>query len=139
MSITYTKLFSSITDSTIWCEPDRVRLVWITMLAMADRLGRVHASIPGLANRARVPIEDCKEAINTFMMPDQYSRTIDNDGIRIGAIDGGWRLLNHAKYRDMRDEEAARESKRVWAAKSRASKKATIHIHAESVSVDKKF
>jgi hypothetical protein len=49
MSVTFTKLFSSITESTVWDEPDRVRLVWITMLAMADKHGRVWASVPGLA------------------------------------------------------------------------------------------
>jgi hypothetical protein len=37
----FTKLLSSITDSTIWGESDGVRIVWVTMLAMADRRGRV--------------------------------------------------------------------------------------------------
>lgn len=114
MSITFTKLFSSITESTVWCEPDRTRLVWITMLAMADRRGRIFASIPGLANRARVPVEDCRVAIDTFLSPDRYSRTPDNDGRRIEPIDGGWRLLNHEKYRNLKDEESVKESKRKW-------------------------
>jgi hypothetical protein len=35
-------------------------------------------------------------------------------GRRIEAIDGGWRLLNHAKYRELRDEEAIKESKRRY-------------------------
>src|SRR3990167_799088 len=114
MSMTFTKLFSSITESTVWCEPDRTRLVWITMIAMADRHGRVWGSIPGLANRARVPVEDCRTAIDTFLAPDRDSRTPENEGRRIETIDGGWRLLNHAKYRDMRDHESLRESKRLY-------------------------
>ena len=112
--MTFTKLFSSITESTVWCEPDRVRLVWITMLAMADSRGRVWASVPGLANRARVPIDDAKAALDRFLSPDEYSRTPENDGRRIEAIDGGWRLLNHEKYRAIRDEEAIKESKRKY-------------------------
>ena len=83
MSVTFTKLFSSITESTVWCESERTRLVWITMLAMADRQGRVWASIPGLANRARVPMEDCQIALDRFLGPDRYSRTSDNEGRRI--------------------------------------------------------
>lgn len=114
MSMTFTKLFSSITESTIWVEDDRTRLVWITMLAMCDRKGRVWASIPGLANRARVPVEDAERAVDKFLQPDKYSRTPDFDGRRIEGIDGGWRLLNHEKYRSIRDEEAIKESKRNY-------------------------
>lgn len=114
MSMTFTKLFSSITESTIWVEDDRTRLVWITMLAMCDRKGRVWASIPGLANRARVPVEDAERAVEKFLLPDKYSRTPDFEGKRIEIIDGGWRLLNHEKYRSIRDEEAILESKRNY-------------------------
>lgn len=84
------------------------------MLAMADRKGRVWASIPGLANRARITVEACGEAIASFLGPDPYSRTKDHDGKRIEEIDGGWRLLNHEKYRSIQDEETIKESKRKW-------------------------
>src|ERR1700674_4436993 len=113
MPITFTKLFASITESTVWMQPDQVRLVWITMLAMADRQGRVFASVPGLAHRARVSVEDCDGALAHFMAPDERSRTKLYDGRRIEEIDGGWRLLNHEKYRALRDEEAIKESKRL--------------------------
>ncbi len=114
MSLTFTKLFSSITESTVWCEPDATRIMWITMLAMADRRGRVFGSIPGLANRARVTLDAAKAAIETFLNPDPYSRTVTHEGRRIEPIDGGWRLLNHEKYRAIRDEESAKESKRNY-------------------------
>ena len=84
------------------------------MLAMADRKGRVWASLPGLANRARVSLEEAEAAIHKFMSPDKYSRTSDFEGRRIEVIDGGWRLLNHEKYRSIRDEEVVRESKRKY-------------------------
>lgn len=124
MSRTFTKLFSSITESTVWCEPDRTRLVWIAMLAMADHAGRVWSSVPGLANRARVPLEDCETALETFLSPDPYSRTPDHEGRRIEPIDGGWRLLNHAKYRQIRDDESIKESKRRYINERRAAEKA---------------
>jgi len=123
MSMTFTKLFSAITESTIWREPANVRLVWITMLAMADRRGRVWASLPGLADRARVPDEDCRTAIKTFLSPDPDSRTREHEGRRIEAIDGGWRLLNHEKYRAICDEEAIKDSKRNYINKRRAAEK----------------
>lgn len=125
MSTTFTKLFSSITESTVWCEPAHTRLVWITMLAMADRRGRVWASVPGLANRARVPLEDTEKALATFLAPDKYSRTPDHEGRRIEPIDGGWQLLNHAKYREMRDDEVRREYQREWDRKNRPTRNPT--------------
>ncbi len=126
MSLTFTKLFSSITESTIWCEPANTRLVWITMLAMADRKGRVWASIPGLANRARVPLEDTEKALATLLSPDRYSRTPDNEGRRIEPMDGGWRLLNHEKYRAIRDEETTREVAREHMRRKRAAENVDV-------------
>jgi len=111
MSHTFTKLFSSITASTIWCEDSDIRVVWITMLAMCDKNGRVFASIPGLAKYASVPIENAEKALKKFMSPDPYSRTKDHEGRRIEEIEGGWRLLNHGKYRAIRNEEERRAYK----------------------------
>ena len=112
MSETFTKLFSSLTDSTIWAENDRTRIVWITMLAMADRHGYVGASIPGLAARARVPVEAVEVALAAFLAPDKYSRSQEFQGRRIEPADRGWMLLNYGRFRDMRDEESRREYER---------------------------
>lgn len=79
------------------------------MLAMTDKDGQVPASIPGLAALARVSIEKCEEAIDVLSSPDKYSRTVEFDGRRIEKIDGGWRLLNHGKYRKMLSAEERRE------------------------------
>lgn len=127
MSMTFTKLFSSITESTIWVEPHATRIVWITMLAMADRKGRVWGSIPGLANRARVTLEECEAAIACFMRPDKYSRTKEHNGRRIEEIDGGWQLLNYAKFRAIQDEEQRRESKREWDRENRGKGAAEVN------------
>ena len=123
MSAGYTKLFATITDSTIWQAPDPTRLVWITMLSMADQNGYVGASVPGLAARARVALEDCVAALETLLGPDKWSRTPDHGGRRIAVADGGWVLLNHAKYRAMRDADKRREQARLAMAKLRAERK----------------
>jgi hypothetical protein len=108
----FTKLFNSILDSTIWQEPASTKICWITMLAMSDRNGDVHAQIPGLARRAGITIDECLAAINSFTSPDPYSRTKDRDGKRLAEIDGGWTLLNHAKYRQLLSAEERREYNR---------------------------
>lgn len=120
----YTKLFHSILDSTIWTESLPTKIVWITLLAMTDKDGRVWASVPGLANRAGVSIAECEEALNRFRSPDVYSRTKDHEGRRITEIDGGWMLLNHGKYKAMMSAEERREYKRMKQAEYRRKKKA---------------
>lgn len=90
------------------------------MLAMADKHGRIWASIPGLASRAKVSIPEVEKALKCFLSPDKYSRTQDHEGRRIAEIDGGWKLLNHAKYRAIRDEEERRAYKTEWQRKARA-------------------
>lgn len=105
----YTKLFSSIVTSTIWLESNATRIVWITMLALADKHGEVQGSVPGLARLAGVSVEECRAALQKFLSPDPDSRTKDDEGRRIEEIDGGWSILNHLKYREM----ASREESRV--------------------------
>lgn len=119
----FTKLFASITDSSIWRAPDTTRLVWITMLAMADKNGYVAASVPGLADRSRVSLEACIAALEAFQQPDEWSRTKDYEGRRIAECDGGWLLLNHAKYRAERAADERRDYMRNLMAERRAAAK----------------
>jgi hypothetical protein len=115
----YAKLFSSIIHSTIWEEDAHVKVVWITMLALADRTGVVEASPRGLASASRVTPEQCREALERLSAPDPDSRTKDYEGRRIEEIDGGWLLLNYEKYRDKRDMEEIREKARIRARRHR--------------------
>jgi hypothetical protein len=123
MSYAYNKLFSSITESTIWSEPHTTRIVWVSMMARMDRYGRVFASVPGLAHLSNVTIEECLEALHTLGEPDKWSRTPDNEGRRIVKIDGGWRLLNAVKYRDFRDEEYRRSKNAEYQSRHREKKR----------------
>ncbi len=96
----YTKLFNSILASTIWREDNATRIVWITLLAMADKHGIAEGSVPGLADFARVSVPACRRALARLSAPDPDSRSQEDGGRRIETIPGGWRLINHAKYRE---------------------------------------
>jgi len=131
----YTKLFNSILASTIWRSDDKTRIVWITLLAMADKDGVAEGSVPGLADLARVSIEDCESALAELMAPDKYSRTTEFEGRRIEPVDGGWLLLNHAKYRAKMSEDDIREKNRRRQAKWREKHKNNAQSNAESQDV----
>lgn len=103
--MSYTKLANSILTSTIWMEDDQTRIVWFALMAMADKNGEVQASIPGLANVARVPVESCRAAIARFLSDDPDSRTKTDDGKRLAEIRGGWVLINHQEYRQLASDE----------------------------------
>lgn len=115
----FTKLFSTLVTSTIWQEDDKSRLVWVTMLAIVDKFGVVQASVPGLANIANVPMEDCLRAIEKFKSPDPYSRTKADEGRRIREVEGGWALVNFEKYREKGRSVDRREYMRLKKQESR--------------------
>jgi len=119
----YTKLFQSIITSTIWMEDDATRIVWITMLALADKNGEVAGSIPGLARVAGVSVEDCRKAISAFKSPDPDSRSKVEDGRRVEDIDGGWSIINHAKYRAMASREDEKSKAAIRQKRYREKKK----------------
>ena len=109
----FVKIYGSIIRSTVWAgQPAHTKLVWVTLLILADSDGRVEGSVPGLASTAGVSIEECEEALATFMAPDKYSRTKEHEGRRLTEIPGGWFVLNHSKYRDMRTPAAQKQAER---------------------------
>lgn len=115
-------LWGKILDSSIWIkESKETKLVWITMLAMKDSEGRIQASIIGLADRAKVSVEECKEALRVFLSPDPDDTSKVEDGIRIREIAGGWEIINHDLYRF--STEAKREFWRQEKEKQRAASK----------------
>ncbi len=110
----FTKLFSSIVTSTIWQEDSDTCKIWVTMLALADAQGFVDATIPGLANLAKVPIDKTRSAIQKFLSPDADSRSKEYEGRRIAEAGGGWVLLNYEHYREQRDPEERRQYMREY-------------------------
>lgn len=118
----YTKLFGCIVASTIWREDNATRLVWITMLAMKNERHIVEASLPGLADLARVSFEDCEKAVAKLESPDKYSRNQDHDGRRIEKVQGGWLILNGEYYRKQMSLEERREYQRLYHRQYRAKK-----------------
>jgi hypothetical protein len=119
----YTKLFNSILASTIWREGKETKILWITMLAMADKDGMVEASIPGLADMARLTVPETETALEILQSPDSYSRTKDHDGRRIEPVKGGWLVLNHGIYREKMNADERRNYLRLKQQESRMRKK----------------
>jgi hypothetical protein len=110
----FAKLFSSITESSLWSEPKEVRLLFVTMLAKADQNGFVEASIPGLARVSNLTIEETERSLECLQGPDAYSKNPDNEGRRVLQVPGGFVLLNYEDYRSRRSTEERREYMREY-------------------------
>lgn len=97
----FTKLDSGIVDSSLWAEPLATRIVFVTMLAKKNYKGEVLMSHSGLLRASNISSEsDFNAAIVCLESPDADSRSPEFDGKRIEKIPGGWKVLNHYKYRE---------------------------------------
>ncbi len=126
----FTKLFNSIVTSSIWRESNDVRIIWITMLALADKDGEVWASVGGLAHTAGIDRELTVKALKTLASPDPDSRSKEYDGRRICDIEGGWGILNYKKYRDL----GRAEDRREYFAEHKRQQRARPHLSPMSTS-----
>ena len=104
----FVKLFREILMSSIWDEDADTRLLWITMLVLADQDGYVRGTPSALARTARLNVDAAQKALDVLAAPDPQSRTPDNDGRRIEPAPGGWMVLNYQAYREARSAEDRR-------------------------------
>ena len=111
--MSYAKLFSTITESSLWSEPKEVRILFVTMLAKADANGFVEASQIGLARVSNLSTEETAKALKVLESPDKHSKDLDahpeNEGRRIAKVPGGWCVINYDDYRNRRSDEERRE------------------------------
>lgn len=121
----WTKLFNCIVTSSIWLEDSDTKVVWVTMLAMADRNGTVNTSVRALAHSSGVALEATVAALEKFQAPDPDSRTMAHEGRRIERIEGGFKLLNHARYREAGREDTRAAYHREYQRQRRARAKLT--------------
>ena len=120
----YAKLFADIRQSSIWAEDSDTRIVWITLLTMADKDGLVRARATGVSIQSRVPLAKVRAALKLFQEPDPDSRSKEHDGRRIEEIDDGYLVLNYPKYRDCVSEQDRREKAAERQKRFRERKKA---------------
>jgi hypothetical protein len=131
----YCKLHAKIVMSSIWAEPPHVRLLWITMLAVADADGNVEGSVCGLANLARISVEDCEAGLRRLQQPDPFSSD-GTTGERIQALtDGLWHIINHDRYRERQTRRQALDAARKKKARAKKADASARSARAVSVSV----
>lgn len=126
--MSYSKLFSSLVHSSLWTAEDHVRLLFVTLLAIADREGFVYGSRHGLERTANIrwgeSAKGDRDPWEVLLSPDPDSSDIfrnpANQGRRIEEVPGGFRILNYLYYRSLRNNDDRKEQNRRAQQKFRA-------------------
>lgn len=111
----YGKLFASLYQGTLRGRANEI-LVFTNLIAHADREGFVDKHWRAISEEVGLSVDDVKAACSALEAPDPESRTNVAQGARIQRIDDhrawGWKIVNYAKYRDIRNEEERRVQNR---------------------------
>ena len=101
-------LWSRVLGSSIWVNGTKeTRLVWVTMLMMKDKAGVVRGSVVGLADRAKVSVGECREALKVLMTADGEATGEVEGGRRVREVAGGWEIVGWEVYRSSSEKQRA--------------------------------
>lgn len=118
----YGKIFSKIYTGTLYGHWEAI-VTFQQMIVLADADGIVDMTPQAMCAATSIPIEIIEKGIKKLSEPDEYSRTPGEDGRRIVCIDEhrpwGWQIVNHSKYKKLRDADEVREQNRVRAQRFR--------------------
>ena len=111
---TFCKLWSGITESSLWGGSKEARLLFVTLLAKADSTGFVEAAPSGLARLANLTRSEIDTALKELTSPDPESKSKVAEGKRVAFVEGGVCVVNYEEYRKRRDDEERREYMREY-------------------------
>jgi hypothetical protein len=118
----YAKLFSCIYSGSLRGKPHDL-LVFTNLLAHCDYEGVVDRHPRAIADEVGLTVDQVRAALERLESPDPESRSPDHEGRRIVRIDAhrdwGWRVVNFARYRAMRDEDDRRAQTRAAVSRHR--------------------
>ncbi len=128
----YSPLWSQIVDSSLWCEPDFVVKVFLTMIAKKDMDDIVRGNAFNISQWSKKTEAEVLEAIKVLSSPD--TRRVEKqefDGRRIEKVPEGYKVLMGAHYRKMMSTAGRREYNRIWAAEKRKKTKKPTPLPGE--------
>jgi hypothetical protein len=131
----YVPLFASLTTGTLCGRWPDVGL-WPIVLSLADRHGVVDVTLDYLARVTGLSIQDASACMRRFCEPDPNSRSTTEGGARLVLLDSpsrdwGWRVVNHAKYRE-KARKAAYDTVRTESGTDAARKRVERQLASET-------
>ena len=123
----YGKVFTSIFEGSLHGQFEAL-VVMQALIVLADKDGIVDKTPEAIAAFTSYPLDFVRKGLAQLAQPDPRSRSKELGGRRIVLIDPerdwGWMLVNHAKYRSIRNDEERRVYMRDYMANRRVAAKA---------------
>ena len=123
----FAKLWSGITESSLWGGSKEARLLFVTLLAKADSTGFVEAAPSGLARLANLTRQEIDSALLELTSPDPESKSKVAEGKRVAIVPQGVCVVNYEDYRKRRDDEERREYMREYMREYRAKHEPSVN------------
>ena len=122
----YAKIFASLYQGTLRGRTHEI-LVFTNLLAHADAAGYVDKHFRAVAEETGLTQEEVRAAILILEAPDPESRSPECAGARLIRMDEhrawGWKIVNHGKYRAIKNEDDRREQNKLAQARWREKNK----------------
>jgi hypothetical protein len=106
-----------------------IRYVWMCLITIADQNGIVDETIPALARKVNITVNEMIKAVESLQKTDISSRSPEADGRRLVPIREtfGWKIVNYAYYRDLQSKhyraEYMKDYMRVYREEKRVNKR----------------
>lgn len=121
----FSLLWGSLLKSSLWIQESKeTKLLWVAMLAMKDQNGVIKSSLVGLADSAKLTVDECRRSLVVLLSPDPNDSSKVEEGRRVREIPGGWEIINHGLYQF--STEARRENWRLQKEAQRKREKEQI-------------
>ena len=122
----YGKIFDSMYEGTLYGHWEAIATLQ-QMLVLCNKDGVVEMTPQAIAARTSFPFDVIQKGIKVLSEPDPYSRTPGEEGRRIVLLDPsrpwGWRLVNYAKYQQIKNRQEKLEADRIRIADKRKANK----------------
>lgn len=122
----YGKIFDSMYKGTLHGHWQAI-VTFQQMIVLADADGTVDMTPQAIAALTSIPLDIIEKGLEVLSAPDPHSRTPGSEGRRIEPIDAhrpwGWVIINHAKYKNLKDASTLRAQVRERVRRHREQKK----------------
>src|SRR5262245_34733139 len=136
------KLYDQMYDGTLCTQgPWEALIVFQQLIILAGPDGNVDMTHEAIARRTTIPLDIIRKGIEALEQPDPQSRTPAEEGRRIVRLSDsrpwGWRIVNHAKYRDIRSQQDRRDYMRNYQRTRRARERGAVNGPVNNVNTGK--
>lgn len=141
--MSYGRIVRGFFDSSINDTDPITRLVFIGMIVLSDRQGRLDLTVESLSRRLNLDLDATRHALTVLSSPDLSSRTPEHDGRRIVPLEPGrswgWLVVNKEQYRKSDgDDDAIRADARDRKRRQRERESNSSFTEEGSTSKEKK-